>query len=188
MHHFVLKLSLKLLFVGTTLAVLGCQTQQAKNSQPTVRIPPKVEKKAEPEKPKNLLVGTWKSNRELTWASVNSIEGISKESVEYLQKNVFGILTREFTETHMRTFFGQVALKDEKDSFNPYSILDQNENHYKVRYVDEASGKPVNATFYWENDCYYELVSEWQYKEYYCRVESSKKKFIAVPKSFERKQ
>ena len=138
----------------------------------------------------NKLIGRWKSNRELTWASAKSTAGISPSALEYLNQNVFGLARREFTDDKMRTFFGRIKPGDKTIAFQPYRVVEQNQNSIQIESVDPLSDKNQVFTLYWDlsetsTGCYYELVSEWQYREYFCPEEESKTKFIAVPKSYQ---
>ncbi len=125
------------------------------------------------------LIGKWKSNAELTVQSLNQIEGISEQSLKYLKQNVLGRLTVEFTNTTTRSYFGQ-AKSDDK--FSPYKVLQQTDGFSKIEHTDPLTGKIIISPLYWQNDCYYELVSKWQYKEFFCPA-TEKKKFIAIPAS-----
>jgi len=168
------------------LNLSACQLQQNQTLEPTVRIPPKVEPVAKPEpvKPANPLVGIWKSNTEMTLASLNATEGISEDSQEYLKQNVFGLLTREFTDSEIRTYFGNVKEGAPESTFQPYRILQESDNAIAIEHTDPLTNKVMQSTFYLAGDCYYELVSKWQYQEYFCRTDvEDKKKFIAVPKA-----
>ncbi len=170
----------------TVIAVANSYAQPTQPLEPTVRIPPKVEKsvRTEPEQPSNPLIGIWKSNSERTLASLNTVEGISDDARKYLKQNVFGLLTREFTATELRTYFGQVKAGEQSSKFQPYRIVETNDNKIVIEHTDPLTNKKTVSTLYPEGECYYELVSKWQYKEYFCREdENSKKKFIAVPKA-----
>jgi hypothetical protein len=181
---------MKILLLSMAIIVSACQLQSNAPLAPTVTIPPKIEQVAapEPSKPVNPLAGIWKSNTELTLASLNQIDGISEDSREYLKQNVFGLLTREFTDSQTRAYFGRNKDGEEATAFGPYRILELTDAKIKVEHTDPLTGKIISSVFYLDNryldnDCYYELVSKWQYKEYFCREEGEKKKFIAIPKS-----
>ena len=120
------------------------------------------------EAPGNPLIGIWKSNSELTLASLNAIDGISENSREYLKQNVFGRLTREFTESHLRTYFGRVKEDETESAFQPYQILNRDAEKITIEHTEPLSGKSITSIFYLEGDCYYEVVSKWQYQEYFC--------------------
>ena len=55
-----------------------------------------------------------------------------------------------------------------------------------IEYKDLLTDKLVTASLHFEDDCYYEVVSKYQYREYFCR-DQGEKKFIAVPKSYQDK-
>ena len=174
------------LAVWSCAFVASCQAQPTQPLRPTVSIPPKVEKVVAPEPAlaSNPLIGVWKSNSELTLASLSTTDGISDDSREYLKQNVFGLLTREFTATEVRTYFGRIKEGEPGSSYQPYRILESNDNKIVIEHTDPLTGKRTVSTLYPENNCYYELVSKWQYKEYFCREQAGRKKiFIAVPKN-----
>ena len=177
--------------ISTFVVLQSCQLQPMQSLEPTVRIPAKVENTAPvaaPEKPANPLIGIWKSNSEMTLASLNAVESISEESREYLKQNVFGLLTREFTPTALRTYFGHVKENESANQFQPYRILASTDTRVQLEHTDPLTGNVVESVFYFEGNCYYELVSKWQYREYFCRDDNTeKKKFIAVPKSNQQK-
>ncbi|MDQ7001586.1 MAG: hypothetical protein Q9N02_02715, partial [Ghiorsea sp.] len=62
------------------------------------------------DKPANTLVGSWKSDKSKTLASMHGMKGIPDESKTYFEKNFFGRLTITYTE---KTY--SAVLEGEKD-------------------------------------------------------------------------
>lgn len=137
----------------------------------------------------NKLLGLWRSNRELSWASAKEVEGISATALDYLNQNVFGQSRKEFTGDKMRTFFGRIKPGDKTIEFQPYRIVAQDETMVKIETIDPLNDKPLISTFYWDLGCFYELVSEQQYREYFCpEEEAPRTRFRAVPNSYKPEQ
>ncbi len=117
-------------------------------------------------KPANSLVGSWKSDKSKTLESMHSMKDIPDETKAYLEKNFFGRLTITYTEnTYSAVLDGEEDVRP--DSY-PYRIVEETDDYYIVE--NELLGTKFNKKLFKDRACYYELTSEWNFREYFCRV------------------
>jgi len=119
------------------------------------------------EKPANSLVGKWKSDVSKSLDSMHSMKNIPDETKAYFEKDFFGRLTIEYKpKTYSAVLEGEEGIKP--DEF-PYRIVEETDDYYIVE--SELLGAKFNKKLFKDRTCYYELTSEWNFREYFCRVD-----------------
>ena len=117
--------------------------------------------------PHDSLVGQWKSNEEKSLASMNATEGVSDLAKNLFEHNVFGKVTMEYTAEGVR------ALRDDgfaDPRYAPYKLVESTYSYYVVEIYNDTLRKNVAHKLYKEGDCYYTLVTKWNFHEYFCKV------------------
>ena len=118
------------------------------------------------DKPANSLIGKWKSDADKTLASMRSMKDIPDEAKAYFEDHFFGRLTIAYKpKTYSAILEGEEGIKP--DEF-PYRIVEETDDYYIVE--SELLGAKFNKKLFKDHDCYYELTSEWNFREYFCRV------------------
>jgi hypothetical protein len=114
----------------------------------------------------NSLVGKWKSDTSKSLQSMRSIKEIPEETRAYFEKDFFGRLTIEYKDkTYSAILEGEENIKP--DEF-PYRIVEETPEYYIVE--NELLGTKFNKKLFKDRSCYYELTSEYNFREYFCRV------------------
>ena len=112
------------------------------------------------------LFGVWKSNEEMTLDSMNQVDGVTEKARELLEDDFFGNLVVEYREKETRA----INEKDDFDTgFLPYEVLEVSEDRIRIKESSEILGE-TETTIYPEGDCYYVIVSKFEFREYFCRV------------------
>ncbi len=118
------------------------------------------------DQPANSLVGSWKSDKSKTLASMHARKDIPEETKAYLEKNFFGRLTITYADkTYSAVLDGEEDVRP--DSY-PYRIVEETDDYYIIE--NELLGTKFNKKLFKDRACYYELTSEWNFREYFCRV------------------
>ena len=117
------------------------------------------------------LQGVWKSDSEMTLASMRSVEGISCKAKELFEGDFFGHLIAEYTDNQSRFYFD----RDEDNSegmkdFSPYKLLEETPEKFVIEYYDDLTGGKVTKELWREGSCYWLPVSKWKFREYFCRI------------------
>ncbi len=116
--------------------------------------------------PANSLVGSWTSDASKSLESMRSIAGIPDETKAYFEKDFFGRLTMVYKEdTYSAYLQGEQDIK--QDSF-PYKIVEETPDYYVVEVA--LLGTKFNKKLFKAGACYYELTSEWNFREYFCKA------------------
>ena len=112
------------------------------------------------------LIGTWKSNEELTLKSMNSTAGVTEEAKLIFSKGFFGSLIQIYT-----TQKGVSYLLEEKSGTAEnmkFSEINLGENSVTLTYYSKIFEEEINTTLYRDESCFYILVSKWRFREYFC--------------------
>ncbi len=113
----------------------------------------------------SFLVGTWKSNEKLTLQSMEKTKGIPEKTREAFRNDFFGKLTIKVKEKTFSAYFDGKPLElDIK-----YEVIQINTNNYLIKSYDAPSQDTSEQKIIIEGDCYYTLISNWQFREYFCR-------------------
>jgi len=116
--------------------------------------------------PSNTLLGAWKSNAEKSLASMRSHKEIPKETRAYFENNFFGRLTLIYKDTtYSAVLEGEEGIRP--DDY-PYRVIEETPDYWLIE--NELLGAKFKKKLYKDGDCYYELTSEWHFREYFCRV------------------
>ncbi len=118
--------------------------------------------------PTKSLIGKWKSNEQKTLASVEATKGVSEKAKLLFNKDFFGKLIVEYKKDTYRAWYEN---KEATEGPEPYKLLEATDKYYIVEAIDLLSGKKVPKQMFWDNECYYLLVSKWKFREYFCKVE-----------------
>jgi len=115
----------------------------------------------------NSLVGSWKSDTNKSLDSMRSMKDVPDETKAYFEKEFFGRLTMIYDDaTYSAVLKGEEDIKP--DSY-PYKIVEESDEYYIVE--SELLGAKYNKKLFKDKSCYYELTSEWNFREYFCRVD-----------------
>jgi hypothetical protein len=113
------------------------------------------------------LLGVWQSDETMTLTSMRQAEGVPSEARALFENDFFGNLVVEYRENEAR----MVSDKDGLDSgFQPYEVLGVASDRIRIRELGNAMGDS-EKTLYFEGDCFYIVVSRFEFREYFCRVE-----------------
>ena len=119
------------------------------------------------------LFGVWKSNESKTLDSMRSVYGVSEQARELFENDFFGHLIAEYGDGEGRYYFDREEDNVEgMKNFKPYELLEENESVFTIKYFDDFEEKEVTKTLNREGECYYLLVSKWNFREYFCKVET----------------
>jgi len=113
------------------------------------------------------IVGTWKSNAERTLESMNSVEGVTPKAREYLEKDFFGHLVNEIREHDSRSFDARGGFDS---GYEPYEVLEVTDKYIRAKQWSSLLQEFQERTLYIENECYYVLITKFQFREYFCKV------------------
>jgi hypothetical protein len=116
------------------------------------------------------LTGFWKSNKEMTLESMNSVEGIPPKVKEALEGDVFGRLYAEYTATEYRVWFE--GEEDDLDTieFAKFKVLVRSEEYWIIS-EESAEGEFIENKIFWKDGCYALMVPRWAFREYFCRTD-----------------
>ncbi len=117
---------------------------------------------------KLFYVGKWQSNEEKTLASMRATQGIPEGARTMFANDFFGKLVNEFSSQAFTTYF--TKQKPDSPVFIDANIVMLSENTIRITYFDEKRRQETIRELTFEDDCYSLLVTEWQFKEYFCRV------------------
>ena len=121
----------------------------------------------------NLLVGFWKSNEVKTLESMNQTKGVTEQAKNIFEKGFFGQLVIEYREKDYRSrFIKEEDNVEEFDEYIKYKILEETEKFILIESIDLLSNELETKKLFKENNCYYVLVSKWEFKEYFCKFEN----------------
>jgi hypothetical protein len=117
--------------------------------------------------PHEQLLGVWQSNEEMTLESMRQVDGVPGEARALFENDFLGNLIVEYREDTAR----MVSDKDGLDSgFQPYEVIEASADQIRIRELGNAMGDS-EKTLHFEGDCYYIVVSRFEFREYFCRVE-----------------
>ena len=112
-------------------------------------------------------VGTWRSDKELTMASVRDSPHLSADRrAEYEEADIFGKLTVVFRETEMAAYFDD----DSTHEFTHIDIVEFDENYVTFRFPTTVASVQLEQTWFFDGDVAYSFVSNHRFKEFFRRV------------------
>jgi hypothetical protein len=117
----------------------------------------------------NKLVGTWKSNEEMTLASMAQAEDLKQEAIDLFNKDFFGKLIVEYKEKESRSYFDtEEENVPEMYEFYPYKIVAEGPDYMELEWVNWLTNEIDTSTIYFEGECYYMKLNK--FNEYFCRT------------------
>lgn len=118
------------------------------------------------------LLGYWKSNEPKTLESMRATPGITEKAKELFEKDFFGKLVIEYkADTYRAKFEREEDNIEEFDQYYPYKILKKGEGYYLVESYSQHLEENETKKIYMDGNCYYVLVSKWNFREYFCRFD-----------------
>ncbi|TVZ38072.1 hypothetical protein P886_2424 [Alteromonadaceae bacterium 2753L.S.0a.02] len=114
-------------------------------------------------------VGTWKSNAELTLASMNAVKDIPEKDRKNYENDFYGHLVNVIRKDSFTTYFDNQ--KPEKLNFINADIKIIDKNTIRMVYYHERFKQNIVKEISFENGCYYVVGTVWQFKEYFCRID-----------------
>jgi len=115
------------------------------------------------------IIGTWKSNAKMTLKSMNENPNVTKKAKELFSNDFFGHLIVIVRKKDSASYFDNEP--HENLIYEPYRILEKNKDFMVTEYNDVTTGELEKTNIYFEGDCYYLLISKWQFREYFCRIQ-----------------
>ena len=113
-------------------------------------------------------IGKWKSNEQMTLQSMNGKKNIPEKMVKLFTKDFFGKLIIEIKEETVSSYF--VDDNEWKQENLPYTKKVLSPNSIFISYTDKETDIKLEYEYIFENNCFYTLVSKFQFREYFCRV------------------
>jgi hypothetical protein len=97
---------------------------------------------------------------------MNSAEGVTEEARTLFENDFFGQLVVEYKENESRS----VIERDDFDTgFQPYQVVEVTEDYIRIKESSKILGD-TETTIYPDGECFYVIVSKFQFREYFCRV------------------
>jgi len=112
-----------------------------------------------------LLEGRWKSNKEMTLASMNATGVVSEKQRALFHGDFFGELIIQSTCDSFTSYF------DGTSDTSSYETLSQNGTTITIRYEDPTENSPVDTTLTIIDGCYSIPLKNLNFNEYFCRIE-----------------
>lgn len=113
------------------------------------------------------LLGTWKSNAELTLATIENADYLSPEDREFLESDFFGHLVIRYERDVWTSYLDN---SDDPPVTQEYSVLSVAEDSMRICEPNEA-GECPEYELRFEGGCYYADISDGRgFVEYFCRV------------------
>jgi hypothetical protein len=122
--------------------------------------------------PHQELLGFWKSNEEKTLASMHATPGVTKKAKEMFENNVFGKRVVEYKiDTYRARYENEEDNSEALNRYYTYRVLEKGENYLILEYrIPLVKNNLRRKTIFMDGNCYYELVSRWNFKEFFCRI------------------
>jgi hypothetical protein len=119
------------------------------------------------------LLGVWKSNEEMTLASMRATPGVTKKAKDIFENDFFGRLIIEYKiDSYRARYEDEEDNIDEFHHYYPYRVLDRGDNYYILETrIPLVKDNLRQKTIYMDGECYYQLVSRWNFREYFCRIQ-----------------
>jgi len=119
------------------------------------------------------LIGIWKSNKELTLESIrqSKSENITEKHEEIWSKLGFGEEIYEYRKDKVRLSVDSMEEKfNFTDKYRRYSVLEVTDEYFEIKSYDIVFEKLMVKKLFRKGDCFYEYMSHYEFKNYYCRV------------------
>jgi len=121
----------------------------------------------------NMLIGLWKSDEIKTLNSMNETEGVTSEATKIFENDFFGQLIIEYREKDFRSRFIKAEDHHEVlDEYIEYQIVEETNEYLLVESIDMLLNEQNPKKLFKDGNCYYVLVSKWEFKEYFCRLDN----------------
>ena len=123
------------------------------------------------------LIGTWKSNKELTLNSISQSksEYITEEHRDIWPTLGFGEEIYEFQKNKVR-----LSVESNKDKhsyigkYRKYRVFEVTNEYFEIESYDILFEKMTVKRLFRDGDCFYEYMSHYEFKNYYCRENNDK--------------
>ena len=113
------------------------------------------------------LDGVWKSDEKRTLASMDESGRVSNAQRTWLEANFFGNLHVEYRGDEVRAW-------NKKDGFDlpfkEYEVVEETVGSMKLKVWDESYGGYIHRKIFFDDGCYYLLIENLNFREYFCRV------------------
>lgn len=112
-----------------------------------------------------LLEGRWKSNKEMTLASMRKSNIVTEKYKELLNGDFFGKMTIDKTCDTLTTYWEDVI------DVRPYETLNQAGNTITIRYAIPEQDTSFTATLTIVDGCYSIPLKDFDFSEYFCQTD-----------------
>ena len=118
------------------------------------------------------LIGFWQSNKELTLNSMRETDGVTPEAKVIFDGDFFGQLVVEFQNDSYRAKFIKAEDNVEAlEKYYDYGVIEETDEFFLIENYERLFEKKEIRKLYKAGNCYYQFVSSWQFKEYFCKIE-----------------
>lgn len=118
------------------------------------------------------LLGYWKSDEKKTLESMNSKPEITEKAKEVFKNDFFGKFIVEYKiDTYRARFEKKEENIEEFDQFYPYKVIDITDEYYFLESYDLLQDTIEKKKIYKDGDCHFVLISKWEFREYFCRIQ-----------------
>lgn len=121
--------------------------------------------------PHEELIGFWRSNEAKTLESMHATPSVTKEAKQFLEDGFFGHYVVEFRKDTYRAL-SEIEEENIEEFYKyyPYKIVEKGEDYYLIESYSLLLEENEIRKIYMEGDCYYSLISKWDFRDYYCRM------------------
>jgi len=109
------------------------------------------------------LIGVWQSNEKMTLDDMNNNHEVSQKAHQVFDHDFFGKLIQVVRKNESASYF--VDEKPKNIKFEKYKKVIVKENSVTFIQYSEVINDDMESTIYKEGECFYMLVSKWQFKE-----------------------
>lgn len=113
------------------------------------------------------IIGKWQSDETLTLEDMNR-HSITTKARDIFEDDFFGKLIIIIRKNEFASYF----LGEDEPKFEPYEIIESNENSITIQYYWEYIDDYNEMTLYLEDDyLYIPIPTKWEFNEYFRRIE-----------------
>ena len=116
------------------------------------------------------ILGKWQSDEMKTLEDINKHSEIPAAVLANYNNNYYGRLRLIIQKERSAAYFPDQALK-EPIKFGEHKFVKQGENFLDISFYDEVTKKQDVIRWYFEGDYIYTIVSQWQFREYYKKLD-----------------
>lgn len=103
---------------------------------------------------------------------MNEVGGVSVKAKKVFANGFFGRLIAEYRKKDGRVYFGNKEENTEENyKYHPYTLIEESGEYFLISYFDLQEEKKIEIKLYREGDCYYLPVSQWNFREYFCKTQ-----------------